>query len=120
MVESETTTTGTGLNRLITFEVDPDETLLIRAGRDEMDNRTIYQGLASGRYAVVPVDELQHQAQAENEGDIDLDVEGLQIAGNTVTVPEKGAMTVGLHAGNRQVVRMDRPGAYGLLWIPGE
>jgi hypothetical protein len=119
MVDADTTKTE-GLNRLITFELDDDETLLVRAGRDEMDNRTIYRGCAGGRYAIVPVSELEASAHQAGNDELEFDIEGLQLVGESVMVPEEGAFWVGLHSGGRQVVRMDKPGAYGLLWIPGE
>lgn len=111
---------STDLNRLITFELDPDEMLYIAAGRGEMENRTIYHGQSQGRYAVVPVDALQTHGAGDSGEDIKLDLAGLGLVGDTVSVPKVGEMTVGLHAGGRQYARMDRPGAYGMLWIPGE
>lgn len=120
MVDLTDTNATAGLNRLITFELDADETLLVRAGRDEMDNRVIYSGRAGGRYAIVPVDELEQQARASEGVPVELDVEGLQLVGDTVTLPRTGEQNVGLHTRGEQIVRMDRAGAYGLLWIPVE
>jgi len=119
MVESESKPTGNELNRLITFELDEGEFLLIRAGRDELDNRTILRQRTQGRYAVVPVSELQREADS-GEQDVDLDLEGMQIVDTAVTIPENGDSLVGLHHRGEQVVRMDRAGAYGLFWIPAK
>lgn len=119
MVESETTTTGNDLNRLITFELDKGEFLLIRAGRDELDNRTILRQQTQGRYAVVPVSELQREADS-GDHDVDLNLEGMQIVDSAVTIADDGDSMVGLHHAGEQLVRMDRAGAYGLLWIPAK
>lgn len=120
MVDSTDTKTTAELNRLITFELDADETLLVRAGRDEVNNRTIYQGQAGGRFAIVPVDELEEQARSSDGSSVELNLDGLQVVGDTVTLPETGEQNVGLHTRGEQIVRMDRAGAYGLFWIPVE
>lgn len=115
---TETTTTSGGPNRLITFELDEDETLLVRAGRDEMDNRTIFQGSAGGRYAIVPVDEL---APASEPGELLGDPRhgDIRIIGQTTSIPETEAGdTVEMRRNSDCIVDFDAKGAYGLLWIP--
>lgn len=118
MVETETTTTGTELDRLITFDTDADETLVIRAGRDEMDNRTIFKGHASGRYAVVPVNELAPLRSESYELVGEPQVEDLRIIGETTMLPESGLGTVSLVRDGEQISNFDNRGVYGLLWLP--
>lgn len=119
MVDSTDTNATAGLNRLITFELDDDETLLVRAGRDELDNRTIYRGRVGGRFAIVPVEELTRgRATRFRDTERRLDLEHLGVVGEAVTTD--GKEWVGLHAAGEPVERMNRPGAYSLLWVPFE
>lgn len=104
--------------RLITFEVDEDETLVMLAGRDEMDNRTIYQGQAGGRYAVVPVDDLARPAAQLDDVDVELQVDELEIVGRTATVPRSDESDVTLSVDGLEVASRTAAGVYGLLWIP--
>lgn len=117
MVETETTTTAEP-DRLITFDIDADETLLIRAGRGELDNRTIYQGWASGRYAVVPVDELAPLRTETFELVGEPVVEELRVIGDTTMLPESGLGTVSLVRDGEQITNFTNRGVYGLLWLP--
>lgn len=48
-------------DRLRTFEGEPMNWLLIRAGNGEMDQRPIYRGPATGRHAIVPIDEIEQE-----------------------------------------------------------
>lgn len=41
--------------------------LLVRAGVSEVENRILYQGDVTGRYAIVPVDELVADHDATDE-----------------------------------------------------
>lgn len=108
-------------NRLITFETDEEEQLVVLAGRDQMDSRTIYSGSTSGRYAIVPVQELADtEAPRREDVDEDLDLDEMQLVGDTIVIPENGAAEVGLHSQGEQVKRMDRAGAYAMLWVPFE
>lgn len=104
-------------SRLVTFEADDDELLAVIAGRSETDSRTIYQGRTEGRYAIVPVDDLD-AGRAEDVEPDELRLDEMQIAGDVVPIREIGEADVELRVDGEQVVRMDRPGAYGLLWIP--
>lgn len=103
-------------SRLITFEVEDDEVLLVRAGRDEMDNRTIFSGHAGGRYAIVPVDELTQRHR--DDVDAELLVEELEVVGSTATIEADGVSTATLAKDGLEVARNDASGVYGLLWIP--
>lgn len=67
------------LNRLITFEIDDEEVLVLMAGRDELDNRVIFHGPTEpGRYAIVPVDGLAEDDDRDQE-DVDLLVDELEV-----------------------------------------
>lgn len=118
MVEPPTHTPTDGLNRLITFELDADETLLVRAGRDEMDNRTIYRGDASGRYAIIPVDELGPTLDSNQDADIDVDLGQLQIVGDTIAIQDHTSTRAGLQVNGEPIVSRGSPGIYGLLYVP--
>jgi hypothetical protein len=124
MVESDTRPSEEGLSRLLTFETSEEEQLLVRAGVSEVENRVLYQGDVTGRYAVVPVDEL-----VENEEDTEADVlgfdaeplvEDMQIVGDSARVGADGEEHVALYKGGEQIAEFDAKGAYGLLWIPYE
>lgn len=118
MVDSTETTTTEKMNRLITFELDQDETLLVRAGRDEMDNRTIFQGKAGGRYAIVPVSDLTPVSRPENLIGSPRH-EDIQVIGHTTTIPETDAGdVVGLWRNDECIADFDARGVYGLLWVP--
>lgn len=121
MVETETTTTSTGTSRLITFEIDGDERLVIGAGRGELDNRIIFDSdYVEGRYAVVPVDELvKDQTDPENI-DENLKLEGMSILGDIAYLPTDKEQHVALYKGGEQVTEFDSKGAYGLIWVPYE
>lgn len=108
----------------MTFDVSEREQLLIRAGVDEMENRTLFSGDVTGRYAVVPVDELVEANQPQNEEMIGFDsdplLEDMRIIGDSVRIPRDRAQHVALYKGGEQVVEFDSKGAYGLLWVPYE
>lgn len=106
-------------NRLITFETDEDERLVVIAGRDEMDNRTIYSGSTAGRYAIVPVDELAGDHEGDEPAE-DLRIEDLRIIGETATVEKTGEQRARLSLDGFEVASRDAAGVYGLLWVPSE
>ena len=106
-------------NRLVTFETDEDERLVVIAGRDEMDNRTIYSGSTAGRYALVPVDDLAGGETDETPSQ-DLRIEVLRIIGETASVEETGGQRARLSVGGHEVASRDAAGVYGLLWVPSE
>lgn len=104
--------------RLRTFEVTDDELLVVHAGRSETDHRTIFSDRVDGRYAIVPVDEIVGERdRAVVEAD-ELQLDEMQIVGDVEPVLETGERDVELCVDGERAVRMDRPGAYGLLWVP--
>ncbi|MFC3478740.1 hypothetical protein [Halobacterium litoreum] len=119
----EANQTATGLSRLVTFETSEREQLLIRAGFSEVENRVLYQGDVTGRYAVVPVDELVGDEDRGDDVlgfDAEPQVEEMQIIGDAAHVGADGSEHVALYRGGEQVAEFDSKGAYGLLWIPYE
>ena len=104
-------------NRLITFETDEDERLVVLAGQDEMDKRTIYSGSTSGRYAIVPISELEYDRP---DYATELDVADLEVLGDTATIEPGDSSTMTLLQEDELVVRGGDPGVYGLLRIPFE
>lgn len=123
MVDSETKTATEGLSRLLTFETSEREQLLVRAGVSEVENRVLYQGDVTGRYAIVPVDELVADQEAGDEVlgfDTEPQIEEMQIVGETAHVAADGSEHVALYKGGEQIAEFDSKGAYGMLWVPYE
>lgn len=110
----------TETSRLVTFETDIEEVLAIMAGSAEYDRRTIYRGQVGGRHAVVPVDDLVARDDSEATEDEDLQLQEMQLIGDTVDVGDHGGSTITIAKDGQQVEKMDQRGTYGLLWIPFE
>lgn len=106
-----------GMNRLRTFEIDEDEQLVVMAGRGEMDQRFIYRGSASGRFAIVPIEEIEADWQRPDYGD-KLNVEGLEVVGDSATVDPGEQSTMTLLEDETIVEQSSTPGVYGLMRIP--
>jgi len=111
----------TASSRLRTFEVDDDETLVVMAGRDEVDNRIIYQGRSSGRYAIVPVEALA-KPPTWNQPDYGdkLDFDGMMFVGDAVRLHPSAPYSLLLMAEEKIVKRLTDPGVYHSLRIPFE
>jgi len=124
MVKANAGSSAEGLSRLLTFETSEEEQLLVRAGVSEMNNRVLYQGDVTGRYAVVPVDELVGGDDEPSDDVLGFDsepvIEDMQIVGDAAHVGADGSEHVALYRGGEQIVEFDSKGAYGLLWIPYE
>lgn len=107
------------MNRLRTFEIDEDEQLVVMAGRGEMDQRFIYRGPASGRFAIVPIEEIETSWQRPDHAD-KLDVEGLEVVGESATVDPGEQSTMTLLENETIVEQSSTPGVYGLMRISFE
>lgn len=105
-------------SRLVTFESDTREQLVVLAGNSERDHRTIFSDRVEGRYAIVPVNDLVEDQEFAADDLDGLLLEDMRIAGRTAVLPSDGAGRVELVRDGKQVMEMDRAGAYGLLWIP--
>lgn len=104
-------------NSVRIFEADEDERVIMIAGRGEMDQRTIFSGHLDGRYAVVPIDELDYARPDYSE---EMDVADLEVLGQTTTIEPGELSTMTLLQNDEVVVRGGDPGIYGLLRIPFE
>lgn len=104
-------------NRVRTFEADEDEQVVMVAGTGEMNRRTIFSGHLDGRYAVVPIDELEYDRPEYAE---DLDIGDLEVLGRTATIEPADENTMTLLKDDEVIVRGSDPGVYGLLRIPFE
>lgn len=107
------------INRLRTFEIDEDEQLVVAAGRGEMDQRFIYRGSASGRYAIVPIEEIERTWDRPNYTD-GLDASGLEVVGDSAAVDPGEKSTLTLLKDEKVVEQTASPGVYGLMRIPFE
>ena len=106
-------------SRLVTFEASDDELLAVIAGNSEIDHRTIYQDRVEGRFAIVPVDEIMaDEAQSAVVDPDELQLDEMQIVDDVALVAETGERDVELQVDGERACRMDRAGAYGLLWVP--
>ena len=113
------TSSSPGVNRLRTFETDEDEQLLVIAGRDEVDQRVIYRGEASGRFAIVPIEEIERNWDRPDHSE-ELDVDGLEIVGDSATVESRESSTLTLLQDETIIEQSAAPGVYGLMRIPFE
>lgn len=107
------------MKRLRTFEIDEDEQLVVMAGSGEMDQRYIYRGAASGRFAIVPIEEIDRTWDRPDRSD-DLDVSGLEVVGDSASVDPAEESTVTLLQDETVVEQSAAPGVYGLMRIPFE
>lgn len=106
-----------GDNRLETFESDNEHVIVI-VGDSEVEHRTIHNERVEGRFAIVPVDALEAEHGAAEIDPDELRLDEMQLVDDVVPVRETGDADVELCRDGEQVVRMDRAGCYGLLWVP--
>lgn len=102
---------------LRSFEVGEDEELAIVAGSAFGEQRSIYADPEPGRYAIVPMDELEYDRPDYAE---ELDIADLEVLGQTATIEPETTSTMTLIQDDELVVRGGDPGVYGLLRIPFE
>lgn len=107
-------------HRLRTFEVDDDETLVVLAGRGEMENRTIFQGRTSGRYAIVDVEELTASPTWKQPEYIEeLNLDDLSFVGDSFVLPPEASFSYAIIGEEGEVVtRLTDPGVYHSLRVP--
>ena len=107
------------VDRVRTFETSEEETLVISAGIDEMNYRTIFSGHLDGRFAVVPVDKIEDEWDRPGYGD-DLDVDELEVVGSAARVEPRESSTVTLLQDDDVTVQHAAPGVYAMVRIPFE